>query len=308
MTNMKICNKIITTSLITVTILLAPGCTKTNAPSSPSATDKATIVTSFYPLYDAVAQITGEKVNLMNITPPGIEPHDYEPTPQDVINLTTADLVIINGLGLEPWESKLTPELKEADIPTLKISDHLAKEQIQSDPHLWLDPTLHGKTVTIIAEELAKLDPQNSQLYQKNAASYREKLLSLDTGFVRSLKNCKHKTFITGHSAFAYLARRYDLTMLPIAGLTPEAEPSPREMAQIAKLVKEKGIHFILTESLTSPKIAQTIATSTKAQTLVLNPIEGLTPEEAQQGQNYLTLMKDNLKSLQKALECETTP
>ncbi|MEO3946239.1 metal ABC transporter substrate-binding protein [Gorillibacterium sp. CAU 1737] len=170
------------------------------------------------------------------------------------------------------------------------------------DPHVWLSPVLAQKEVQTIADAFMKADPANKEAYQKNADAYITKLKELDSAFKAGLQNVKRKDFITQHAAFAYLAEEYGLKQVPIAGLSPEQEPSPEKMADIIKFAKENNVKTIFFETLVDPKIAKTIAEEVGAGTAVLNPIEGLTDEDAQKGLDYIGIMTNNLEALKKAL------
>ncbi len=262
------------------------------------------IVTSFYPLYEIAHQIGGNTITVKNMVPGGTEPHDYEPTPRDIIDMREASIVIYNGLGLEPWENKIIPDLEKNSVSTLKMSDFFKNDIIGNDPHFWLDPENYSREIEIIGAKIIELDPAHADLYEKNMETYKAELQILNTSYRDNLKTCKFDTFITNHGAFAYLAKRYHLNIIPIAGLSPDIEPSPKTMSDITKTIRQKGIRYILTETLVSQKIANTIAESSGAKTLILNPLEGLTNKEISEGKNYISTMKENLLSLQIALEC----
>lgn len=285
---------------------------------TPADTKSLGVVTSFYPLYEIIHRLGGTRVYLKNLVPAGSEPHDYEPTPQDVVSLHTADLVIYNGAGLEPWSDKIIPDLQKNGVSVLNISalfkDVVLKdpssnqenntEFLPYDPHFWLDPLNYIQEIMAVKTELSKLDPAGNSFYAQNADRFIAQLQDLDQSFAAGLKNCKLHDFVTNHAAFAYLGNRYHLHMIAIAGLSPDAEPSPKTLTELVKLVRSKNIHFILTESLVSPKIAYVVAHETGAKTFVLNPLESLTDEEIAHGKNYLAVMRENLKNLQIALEC----
>lgn len=295
--------KYISATIIITSLLSLTGCgtvqPKTTTPG------QLKVVTSFYPLYEIANQIGGTNIAVKNLTPSGVEPHDYEPTPRDIIDMREANLVIYNGQGLEPWSEKIVPDLKKNNVATIEMTSMLKDNLIASDPHLWLDPVSYAKEVQIVSEKLITLDPANTITYTQNTKQFEQEINNLNTAYESGLQSCKLNTFVTNHAAFAYLAQRYNLTMMPIAGLSPDNEPSAKTMAAITNLIKQKNIKYILTESLISPKIAETLATETGAKTLTLNPLEGLTSDEIVQGKNYISVMQDNLKNLRMALECQ---
>lgn len=282
---------------------------------SQESVGKIKIVTSFYPLYELAKQIGGEKVVVKNIVPAGSEPHDYEPTPLDIVDLQKADLLIINGAGLEPWVNKLLPDLEKRRVKIIDESKAVTVLQTNNenqqnadnpfDPHFWLDPLNFLEEGRVITAMLSQISPENSAYFEKNAQDYFSKLQNLDKDFVAALANCKQHEFVTSHAAFSYLARRYNLTMIAITGISPDAEPEPKKIAELSLLLKAKNIKVVFTEPLVSSKIAKVIADETGASVMTLNPLEGLTNTEIQQGKNYLEVMKDNQAALKIALQCE---
>lgn len=170
------------------------------------------------------------------------------------------------------------------------------------DPHVWLSPALAVQEVRNIEAALAKADPENAASFKQNADAYVAQLERLDQDFSSALANAKRKDFITQHAAFGYLAQEYGLTQVPIAGLSPDQEPSAAQMTEIVKFAKEHQVKTIFFETLVSSKVAETIAREIGAKTAVLNPIEGLTAEDEAAGRDYLSLMRQNLEALKAAL------
>ncbi|MBI5138780.1 MAG: zinc ABC transporter substrate-binding protein [Candidatus Vogelbacteria bacterium] len=273
------------------------------------------VTASFYPLAELTRQVGGDKVVVITLVPTGTEPHDYNPTPQERVGLERSKIFIYNGAGFEPWVDRILPDLRSVklidaskNIQNIQLLPAIPKEgeadkQVLYDPHFWLDPVLMQQISNAIAQKLAEADPANSFYYQENATRYNEKLSNLDDQFRQGLSSCQKKDAVTSHAAFAYLAKRYGFIQIPIAGLSEE-EPSPARLAEVSQLAKEKNIKYIFFETLVSPKLSETIAQEVGAKTLVLNPIEGITQEEKQQGENYITLMENNLINLKIALDC----
>jgi zinc transport system substrate-binding protein len=271
--------------------------------------NKQSVVVTFYPLYEFTKQVGGEAVEVVNLTPAGSEPHNFDPLPNDIATLGRSKLFIYNGAGLDTWVERVIPDLEKRDVSVLDMSKAVPLENVtdqnESDPHFWLDPVIAQQEVSVISKRLQQVDPYNSDLYEKNATRYIEELKTLDTEFETTLKTCKTRNMVASHDAYGYFARRYNLRVVPIAGLSPEEEPSPARLAEIVQFVRDNAISYIFFESLVSPKLSETIAAETGAKTLVFNPIEGLTPDNIEQGQNYLTLQRDNLSNLKIALECQ---
>jgi zinc transport system substrate-binding protein len=289
----------------------------------------------FYPLYEITKTITGDKAEVINLTQAGIEPHDFEPTAQDIITINSADLLIINGAGFEPWADKISADFnkngvtiinqaevlqnsliqklqdeethqtsEQKDNPENK-NDHPEHENYSTDPHFWLDPVYYSAEINYLTNQLVTLDPSNASYYKERSQKYQEQIIALHNEYTETLKNCQKKDIVTNHAAFNYLSRRYGFTPINISGISPESEPSAKELAELTKIVKEKKIDYIFTETLLSPKIAETLAKEAGAQTLVLNPLENLTSEEIQQNENYVSIMKKNLANLKIALACK---
>ncbi|KKW42053.1 MAG: Manganese ABC transporter substrate-binding lipoprotein [Candidatus Magasanikbacteria bacterium GW2011_GWA2_56_11] len=268
------------------------------------------VTASFYPLFFFTAQIAGDKATVYNLTPAGAEPHDYEPTTQDMARIENSRLLVMNGGKLEPWGDGIRETLKGTDTAILSVGASLADLQLKeegetvTDPHVWLSPVLAQKEAAAIAEGLKQADPANAPYYETKAAELVGKLNDLDQEFRRGLESCVKKDAVTSHNAFGYLMREYGLNQVSISGLSPDEEPSPQQLAAIADFAKENNVEYIFFESLVSPKLAETIASEIGAETLVLNPLEGLSDEEINSGKNYFTEMQNNLANLKIALEC----
>ncbi len=275
---------------------------------SPPAAAKPLAVTSFYPLYEFTRLVAGEHAEVVSLIPPGVEPHDWEPSPQDLKRLRRARVFVYNGAGLEPWVGKLLRDGAMKDAVVVRASEGLPLIVPQGggppDPHVWLDPALAQSMVRAIRDGLAKADPAHSGAFSENAKALLQRLQSLDDAFARGLKDCARREVVVSHSAFAYLGQRYGLTVVPVMGLAPESEPSPAQLAAIVKFARQKKVKYIFLEPLVSPKLAETLAREVGARTLVFNPIEGITPEEQAAGKGYVALMEENLKNLRTALEC----
>lgn len=271
---------------------------------------KLNIVTSFYPLYFVASQITTELADVSNITPSGTEPHDYEPSIRDFQKIQNSDLLFINGLGLEPWAQKLG-DLKSNNLKIVTVSDNLQiletehDGEIEQDPHIWLDPIILINITQKMLGEIVQKDPTNKEYYEKNAQNLISKLNTLNNEFATKLKNCQTNKIVTSHAAFGYLAKRYNLNQIAVSGLSPDEEPSPRELAELSDFIKQNKIKYIFFETLISPKFAETLAIETGASTLEFNPLEGLTHEQIQNSQDYFLIQRQNLENLRIALQCK---
>ena len=264
-------------------------------------TSKLRVAASYYPLYEFARQVGKDKIAATDMTPAGAEPHDYEPSARALADARKASVFVYNGGHMEPWTGGFLQGYKHVAV---KASAGITLLEGQ-DPHFWLDPLLAKQIVDNIQAGLSKADPANRAYYAHNAEEYKKQLDMLDAAFHDGLGRCRLRTVISSHQAFSYLGRRYNLRVVPIAGLDPEAEPSAGKLAELSAIVKKEHIGYIFFESLVSPKLATTIAGETGAKTIVFDPIEGLTSENQKQGKDYLSLQRDNLRNLRLALACQ---
>lgn len=278
--------------------------------------DTLKVSASFYPLYDFAKHVGGDKVSVSTITPAGAEPHDYEPSPQTLAQAYESSVFIYNGGSFEPWADNF---LVDFDGTAIRASQGVALLEADSshddghdhdhlhesvDPHFWLDPVIAQQVVNSIRDGLSKADPEHKEYYAANAERYNKQLARLDQRFADGLLHCTLDTAISSHGAFSYLAHRYSFTVISIAGIEPDDEPSPAKMAELTSIVKQKGIRYIFFESLVSPRLAETIAREAGVQTLVFDPIEGLSQTDQNKGKDYISIQYDNLENLRKALGC----
>ncbi|MHA6529755.1 metal ABC transporter substrate-binding protein [Paenibacillus sp. BAC0078] len=308
------------------------------APSAPAATDEPAsappadrldIKVSFYPMYEFTSKIVGDLADVETLIPAGIEPHDWEPTAQDMAEISAADVLIYNGAGMEGWAQQVLDSASGSKLVAVEASkglnimegaeeeevdhehEHEHKEGGHAeeghdhgglDPHVWLDPALAIKEVRAIEAALSAADPGHAAAFKENSDAYVAELEQLNQDFKEGLKDTKRKDFITQHAAFGYLAREYGLTQVPIAGLSPEQEPSAAKMAEIVKFAKEHEVKTIFFETLVSSSVADTIAKEIGSKAAVLNPIEGLTDKDRSSNLDYIGIMRQNLEALKTAL------
>ena len=303
-------NKIFLVSLIIIVglggLLFLNNSTKINS----SSNGKLQVTTSFYPMYFFASLIGGDKANVFNITPAASEPHDYEPTTQDIARISRSNMLILNGGKLEAWGDKIKDQLQGTNVVIVTAGDGLANKQINEngqmiqDPHVWQNPLLAKKEVEAIEKGFEKINPKDASYFQANAKKLEGELDQLDVEFKQGLASCQKKDFVTSHAAFGYLAAQYGINQVAISGVSPDEEPSSQKLAEITDLVKKENIKIIFFESLVSPKLSLTIAQETGATAMVLDPIEGISDDNLKAGKNYLTVMRDNLSNLQIALQC----
>jgi zinc transport system substrate-binding protein len=263
--------------------------------------DTIEVVATFFPLAEAAERIGGDAVTVTNLTPPGVEPHDLELTPDDMQTISRADVVLTLGGGFQPAVEEAVEAGATGTVVDLLDAVPL-DARIEGDPHVWLDPSLYGALAGGVADALS--DAGATDLDGRRSA-FDAELTQLDAAFAEGLANCDHRLMLVNHEAFGYLAAAYDLEQTAISGLAPEAEPDPERLAELAALVRDEGVTTVFTESLVSPAVAETLAAEAGISTAVLNPLEGLTAEQAEAGEGYVSVMRSNLEALRDGLGCD---
>jgi zinc transport system substrate-binding protein len=290
------------TTAIGATCLLA-ACSAGN--QAKAGDDKIDVVAAFYPLQYATQQVGGDRVAVTNLVKPGAEPHDLELQPKQVGQVSNADLVVYLRSFQPAVDETVDQQAKKTalDVATVQPLRQAPKdsEETGNDPHVWLDPIRFAAIADRIADRLATLDPGHATDIRDRAAALHAKLTALDQEYATGLARCQRHEIITSHAAFGYLAERYHLTQIPITGLTPDEEPTPGHLADVADQARKYHATTIFFETLVSPKIAQTLATEVGAKAEVLDPIEGIEPGSHD---DYLSVMRSNLAQLRTALGC----
>ena len=285
--------------VIAVVGLALVGCGSADDPAGSGGT----AVAAFYPLGWVAEQVGGDRVDVDLLTSPGVEPHDLELSPQQVAAVADADLLVVEH-GFQPAvDEAVDAEADGTLVDAAEVVDLLpADEDGDVDPHFWLDPTRLAVLAESVGDAYGEADPEHADGYDAAAADLVTRLRALDEEYRRSLADCRTSTVVTSHDAFGYLADRYGLRIVPIAGLDPANEPSPERLADLVDLVETSGVRTVFTEPLVSPAVAETLVDETGLQTATLDPIEGLSDETAEQ--DYLSLMRSNLAALVQANGC----
>ena len=259
------------------------------------------VVTTTYPLQYFAERIGGSSVEVVNLVSPGVEAHDFEPKPADIQILDSADVVLYNGLGFEPWMGRALSNVSGRPRVVVQASKGAAND----DPHVWLDPLKAVEQVKLIRDALTEADPSRSDSFAEGAQALIEDLGALHESFADGLETCALTSFVTSHDAFGHLALRYGLDQMPISGLSPEAEPSAGDLAELADEIREIGARYLLVEPGGSTRLSQTLASETGAQLLMLHPLASLTEAEARSGEDYFSIMVANLSTLRTVLQCD---
>jgi zinc transport system substrate-binding protein len=285
------------------------------SPSVSNTTDNVRVVASFYPIFEFAKRVGGDRVEATSLIPVGTEPHDFDPTVQQVQNAETADMVVFNGAGFEGERLRnLNAKFVVDTSKGLNLTggtfkdpeDNLQANEISIDPHIWLDPLLAKQQVEQIRDGLIEIDPRNTEYYSKNANSFLTELDNLDRTIRERLSNCEKRDFIAFHDAFGYFANRYGLTQHSIQGISPQAETSLQRLQQIIGLARDMGLDAIYSEELADPRLSDVIAQEIpNGKVLVLSPIEGVNKEEQNAGIGYLEKMNENIENLRLGLKCK---
>ncbi|MBO4164551.1 metal ABC transporter substrate-binding protein [Micromonospora antibiotica] len=303
------------TAVATALLVLTGGtaCSTDGAGADP---DRVDVVAAFYPLQFVAERVGGDAVTVTNLAKPGAEPHDLELNSRQVGQVSQAELVFYLK-GFQPAVDEAVAQNaadRAFDVTTVaplrdatadghdhEGEDGHAEESGGKDPHLWLDPTRLATVADQLAERLGTVDPDRAADYTTRARTLRGELEKLDTEYAAGLKTCQRREIVVSHAAFGYLAERYQLEQIGLTGLTPDTEPAPQRLAEVAREAREHRATTIFFETLVSPKVAETIAAEVGAKTAVLDPIEGLSVDG---GGDYLSVMRTNLTTLRTALGC----
>ncbi|WP_155962268.1 metal ABC transporter solute-binding protein, Zn/Mn family [Streptococcus ruminantium] len=271
------------------------------------------IVTSFYPIYSLVKEVSGDKNDVRMIgSRSGI--HSYEPSAADIKAIHDADVFIYHSRILESWAGRLGSNLQGSSVKVLEASTNLPLAKVPGledmeagqgideatlyDPHTWLDPILAGQEALEIGDLLAKSDPTNAEYYKKNAEKLKEAAQKLADKYSPIFAKAKSKTFVTQHTAFSYTAQRFGLKQLGIAGVSEE-EPSPRKLAEIKEFVDTYKVKTIFTEKGSSDKLAKALASSTGVSLKILDPLEA----DPENNLSYLENLEKVLETLAQELK-----
>ena len=265
------------------------------------------VAAAFYPLAYVAERVGGDDVTVENLTAPGGEPHDLEPTVRETAEVAEADLVVYER-GFQPAVDDAIDENAEGAVLDVGDVVHLVPfrehgvDSDEDDPHFWQDPLLLAKVGDAMADQLSDVDPEHADQYAANAGDLRADLEQLDQDYASGLSNCARDTVVVSHDAFGYL-QRYGIDMETILGLSPDSEPTPADLKRLQDLIRADGITTVFGEALVSPAVADALARDTGVQSKILDPIEGLSDETAHE--DYLSLMRSNLQALREANDCE---
>ncbi|WP_323703165.1 zinc ABC transporter substrate-binding lipoprotein AdcA [Mammaliicoccus sp. Dog046] len=312
---------------IVIALLVITGCTQSNKKDNDS--EKLKVSTTVYPLKSFIEQIGGKHVEVESIYPAGTDLHSYEPTQKEILDVSKSDLFVYTGYDLDAVSKKIASVIKKddkklslqnkIDQTELLTDQHSHEEEGHDhegehahhhgsyDPHVWLDPTLNREMIKGIKDELVKKDPDNKAYYEENYKKLDKDLKDIDQSMKDVTKDHQGHTVFISHESLGYLAHRYGFVQKGVQGLNAE-DPSQKSLTQMVSEIKESKAKYILYENNISPKIADTIRKETNAKTLPFNNMESLTKEQLnQKNLSYQSLMKDNIKNIEKALNDKIT-
>ena len=306
-------------TLIAASLILA-ACSSTQETATPEvttevATEKIQIVAGFYPLAYAAEGVAGDLAEVVSLAGPGVEPHDLELTPGDVAKINDADLVVyipefipaLDAVVKTLDQSKVINATQGITLISGDSHSHEGEEahseeeghsdESATDPHIWLNPSNMVLIGNSIAKALSALTSDSA--IDENRSSFENGLNALATDYTAKLANCSIKALVVSHEAFGYIANAYGFEQVGISGLSPEAEPSPARLAEVAKIAKAENATTIYYESLVDPKVAKTLADELKITAEMLDPLES-PPASG----DYLSVMQQNLDTLVKGQVC----
>jgi zinc transport system substrate-binding protein len=273
---------------------------------SSSVFAQISVCVTIFPIYDAAKNVGKDKIALTNLVPFGTEAHEFEPKAKDVAKLSKCDVFITSGEVFEPWSAKIINSLKIKDktidmskkVKLIKVGD-----QGSYDPHYWLNIENQIAITKEIVSLLSKKDPANSKTYEANGAEYIKKLTTLKAEY-EAIRKCKNKKVIVNHDAFRYLSNEYEIKQYSISGMSPDAKPTAKQIANLIEIAKKEKINTVFFEEFASDKVAKTIAKEANIKTDALRPVENITLEESRKNIGYVEIMRSNLQKLLGAMEC----
>lgn len=317
-------NKIITVVFVVFTVIGLSGCQ--NKADHVSSNSRNVVITTLFPLYDFARIIAGDRMEVQLLLPPGVEPHHFEPRPDDLARINRAALFVYIGPFMEPWADRVIAGVDRKKVRVVTAADGLTlmpamahngeaeehdhdhghSHQAETmDPHVWLDFNADKQMVANLLAAFIAVDPTAAEQYRRRAADLTEQLDNLDKRYKAGLTNCQSRVLLHGgHAAFGYLAKRYNLDYQAAAGVTAELEATPRRLAELIQQVKKNKVKAIFSEELVSPRVARTIAGETGATVLKLHGAHNVGREDLEQGVTFMSLMDQNLKNLEIGLAC----
>jgi zinc transport system substrate-binding protein len=302
------------TMLVMVTLFAISASTSCDRELEEPDGGKIKVVTTTYPLTFIAERIGGERISVVQMVKPGVEAHDFEPAPSDIVQIKESDVFVYNHPSFEGWSaglidrSNISANANTIWLQTVQLGEsdkeHRYGDQTVTDPHVWLNPLETIKQSERILSGLVEADPQGSHNYTRNADALKVELLALDKNLAEQLSNCDIASVIVSHEAFGHMAERYGFSQIGLAGLAPDFESSPSRLTHAIKTMSDLGIRHILQEPIATDELSKTLAEETGAEVEMLHPLESLSFKDIKSGETYLSVMKSNGNALSKAMGC----
>jgi zinc transport system substrate-binding protein len=281
---------------------------------------KLRVVASFYPIYDLAHKIGRDKIELVNMLPAGAEVHHWEPAPRDMAALEQSDVFLYNGLGMEHWVEDILEAIQTENLLVVETAKdvfllpsddgHAEKHGNEDghnhgayDPHTWLSPQNAKKQMENIKNVLMKADPDNAETYEANYAHYAKQFDELDLEFQAALAKVSKQDVVVTHRAFAYLCHAYGLRQIGLEGVSHDSEPSPDQLRESIQFIQENDVTTVFYEQSGNATTATTIARETGVKIASLSTLEFLTSEQQAAGDDYFSIMRQNIAALKEALQ-----
>lgn len=321
---MKRLNMVIILAVAAAVAVVFAGCSR----QEQKVSAKLQVVATLFPLYDFARTIAGDRAEVTMLLPPGMEPHSFEPKPNDIVRISRAGMFIYTNRYMEPWAESI---LKGMDRQRVRVVDagqgvqylqNVAGDEHDHDvpgnhgaeghagvvdPHIWLDFSNAALMVDNILAGFVAVDPANAARYRMNAAGLKGRLAALDQRYREGLSDCATHVFLHGgHYTFGYLARRYGLEYHSLSGISSESEPSAARMAEMVRQIRSSGVHYLFAEELLSPRLTDTLAAEAGVAVLKLHGAHNLGKDDVQRGVGFIDLMEQNLVNLRKGLACRS--
>ncbi|GAA0588956.1 metal ABC transporter substrate-binding protein [Virgibacillus siamensis] len=299
---------------LVITVIITTGCA--SSPSSQSDNAHLTVYTSIYPIQYAVERIGGDTVDAESVYPPGVDAHTYEPTTREMTDIADANAFIYLGAGMEGFAESAADALGSQDVNLIELgtqqelfhkdshhehNHHEGHQHGDKDPHIWLDPTRMLDMAGIVKGKLIDMNPENKQVYINNFNKLKKDLLALDKQFKQTLKDKENKKILVAHAAYGYWEERYGIEQIAISGLSSSEEPSQKELTQIIDTAKKHNMRYVIFEQNGADQVSKIIQEQLGLEALHIHNLSVLTQENIDDGEDYLSLMKHNIKVLDKA-------
>ena len=313
-----LCRALLLLVAVCVILSAAAGCDTAGRTASGDP-EKLSVVASFFPMYDFARKIAGDRADVRLMVPAGSDPHTWEPTAADIADLARSDLFVYSGAGMEHWAEDVIAAAANEGLQVLEASagivlrtgehaeDHAEEEPADDhdgmDPHVWLSPANAKIQMANIRDVLIAADPEGAEMFQANYDHWAAEADALDETFRDTLAPYAGRGVIVAHEAFGYLCDAYGLEQIAVEGLTPDSEPDPARVAEIIRIAREHDVRVVFFDKTASSKVADAIASEVGARVDVLDPAASVDPDRIENGEDWFSIMRNNLQALAAAFD-----